>query len=462
MAEKTAWLQNLSYSAEDDRRLITALLEPSAAFKPISGVFPSQLDGQLKVVQRAAGVNMSVDVGTGQAVVAGTENADQGGYIYTNTATVNLTLTAANATNPRIDAIIVRAKDSVYSGALNSVALEVVAGTPAASPAAPTLPANSLLLANVTVPANDTTISNDQIRDMRAYAQLKGQGTNLAFRNRIRNGDFSIGQRGAGSFTANGYGVDGVYLEKFGAGTLSLQPAANAPNDWIGGYESRRALIATVSGQSLTGDGAMFWFPIESVSSLAGQVATLSFGCKLVSGTAKLAVELSQIFGTGGAPSASVSTPVGQIQLAAGWKRYSITFTVPSVAGKTLGNNADALWIGIWISAGATFATRASGIGIQNIAVTFDDVQLEAGAIPTPFERIPQEVQLAWCQRYFEAMPVTVMTASTNFFFKVTKRGVPTISGGGAGFTATLIQTDTLLANQTGQSLQTLLINAEL
>jgi hypothetical protein len=89
------------------------------------------------------------------AVAAGvTRNADG------TTATVasgNVTITTADATNPRIDLVVVS----------NAGVKSVTAGTAAASPVFPAIPANSVVLAAVYVPANDTTIATNQITDKR-------------------------------------------------------------------------------------------------------------------------------------------------------------------------------------------------------------------------------------------------------------------------------------------------------
>lgn len=70
----------------------------------------------------------------------------------------NVTITTANATNPRIDLIVVD----------NTGAKSATAGTAAAEPVFPAIPANSIVLATVYVPANDTTIASNQIIDKRA------------------------------------------------------------------------------------------------------------------------------------------------------------------------------------------------------------------------------------------------------------------------------------------------------
>lgn len=69
----------------------------------------------------------------------------------------NVTITTADATNPRIDLVVVSATGTK----------SVTAGTAAATPVAPAIPASSILLAVVYVPANDTAIGSAQIIDKR-------------------------------------------------------------------------------------------------------------------------------------------------------------------------------------------------------------------------------------------------------------------------------------------------------
>jgi hypothetical protein len=124
-----------------------------------------------QVIQRGAGANNSVDVLAGGVIVPGTESGIQGYYYIVNDATVNVVQTAAHATLPRIDSVIVRARDSFYSGADNDGGLVYVAGTAASSPVEPNLDSlgyeNYYRLANISVPANDNTITTADITDRR-------------------------------------------------------------------------------------------------------------------------------------------------------------------------------------------------------------------------------------------------------------------------------------------------------
>lgn len=135
----------------------------------------SATTGDLAVIQRAAGANMSVDVLLGGALVGGTESAHQGDYFVYSDASINVAITAADATNPRIDLIVVRVTDSEYSGGTNTATVEVVTGTAAGVPAEPTIPANCLTLARVDVAALAASIVTANITDRRRnLSQLGG------------------------------------------------------------------------------------------------------------------------------------------------------------------------------------------------------------------------------------------------------------------------------------------------
>src|SRR4051812_47438970 len=88
--------------------------------------------------------NMSVNVASGQVYIPGTQGTKQADSVGINDPRKNITITAADGTNPRIDLIVAKVQDSLYSGVTNAWSLVVVTGTPAGSPAAPTAPANSL------------------------------------------------------------------------------------------------------------------------------------------------------------------------------------------------------------------------------------------------------------------------------------------------------------------------------
>lgn len=73
-------------------------------------------------------------------------------------AAANATIGTADATNPRLDLVVIT----------SAGAIAVRAGTAAASPKPPVRTANDVVLAVVFVPANDTVIASNQITDLRA------------------------------------------------------------------------------------------------------------------------------------------------------------------------------------------------------------------------------------------------------------------------------------------------------
>jgi hypothetical protein len=126
----------------------------------------------MKVVQRSAGANNSVDIGAGAFIIHGSEGGNLGDYYVTNDGVVNLPMsTAAHGSLPRIDCVAVRVRDSFYSTASNDAEFVYVPGTAAAAPVSPNMDAlgyeNYARLAHISVPANDNTITTAEITDVR-------------------------------------------------------------------------------------------------------------------------------------------------------------------------------------------------------------------------------------------------------------------------------------------------------
>ncbi len=151
-----SWLQNGSHPAENDRLTTQALFATT-------GVVTS---GSMEVTANSP-VGMSVLVASGWAAIVGTTQANMGTYTCYNDATDTLIITTADPTNPRIDRVVVTVNDAYYTGSLNNVVLQVIAGTPAGSPTAPATPANSISLATIAVAAGALSISSGNITDTR-------------------------------------------------------------------------------------------------------------------------------------------------------------------------------------------------------------------------------------------------------------------------------------------------------
>jgi hypothetical protein len=158
MAVRTppSWLQNGSHPAENDRLTTQALWATTGIIK----------DTSLVVAQNSP-PGMSVLVASGWAAIVGTTQANMGTYVGYNDASTVLTVTTANPTNPRIDRVCMTVQDAYYTGSLNDVIMQVVAGTPSATPVAPATPANSISLATIAVGAGATSITTANITDTR-------------------------------------------------------------------------------------------------------------------------------------------------------------------------------------------------------------------------------------------------------------------------------------------------------
>ena len=144
---------------------------------------------ELKVV---AGTGLAVDVPAGQAMVRG--------HYYINDATESLALATADATNDRLDTVVLK----LDPGA-NSIILAVKTGTPAGSPSAPALVQTDagvfeLPLANVLVPATAGVPST--ITDRREY-----MGTKI--------GLWSDSTRPTDTFPYVGFNTDGATFEGY-------------------------------------------------------------------------------------------------------------------------------------------------------------------------------------------------------------------------------------------------------
>lgn len=157
------WLQAGTYPAEDDRRLLSTIFADSEGIVGAS---------TLAVTQRALGVNMSVDVAGGRAIVKGDLGTFEGVYHVDNRNLTNLTVAASDPTNPRIDLVVAEVLNAEYSGVSNLWRLRVITGVPAGSPVAPTLPSNALALATIAVAASASSVVNANITDLRQRAWL--------------------------------------------------------------------------------------------------------------------------------------------------------------------------------------------------------------------------------------------------------------------------------------------------
>ena len=260
----------------------------------------------------------------------------------------------------------------------------------------------SSTLTNLVVGSNDQVLVSDS--SAATGVAWKSYGAqNVAGKNKIINGDFGIWQRGT-SFSTSGslaYNCDRFlsYMDGNGTATTSQQTftPGTAP---VSGYEGTYFLRQAVTTKG-TSTYIQWETRTEDVRTFAGQTATISFWARVNSGTVSpINVQFFQAFGSGG--SSAVYTSAQTATLTSSWVRYSFTFTIPSVSGKTIGAG-NYLGLDVWLP----FSTTTS--------VDYWGVQLEAGSVATPFTTATGTIQgeLAACQRYYYRFAAT----GTNQYF---------------------------------------------
>jgi hypothetical protein len=327
--------------------------------------------------------------------------------------------------------------------------------------------------------ARDVTLgyrnTTQTLRDDTVAASLVALAdANADAENKIINGDFLHWQRGVASSSLSGYVTTDRWVNVMVGGTVTHSLGNHALGDTFAGNNPFYYLRQTVSGQTLAGQCALTSQRIEHPNSYAGQTITVLGWARRSSGAGNMAVELEQVFGTGGSPSPTVSTPGGIVTLTGSWAPFAVTINVPSVTGKVLGALTwGYLGVNFWTSGGTTWAPRQSGLGLQTIGVDLWGIHIRVGtwtAAATNLYRTRNPgTELTLCQRYFETVPIVVSSngAWINAIgFCTTKRIIPilTLSSGslaGGGIAAD-VNRITQNANASGASGATIYADAEL
>lgn len=164
------WLENSDqHNAQDYRAMLASLVSGGIA-----------APGALAVTEAPGTPDMSVRVAAGGVFIRSTRSAAQGIYHAYNDAAVTVVVPAADATNARIDLVVVRVRDEAQDVSLsqNDVVVELVTGTPAATPTEPTISFEDyLVLARINVAASVSAITNSDIVDRRVRSAVVRGGS---------------------------------------------------------------------------------------------------------------------------------------------------------------------------------------------------------------------------------------------------------------------------------------------
>lgn len=264
-------------------------------------------------------------------------------------------------------------------------------------------------------------------------------GARIPGKNRLINGNFDFFQRGnTGNVTsAAPYTADRWICSAAGGATCNWGIGAPA----VGEIPMARRFL----GFNIVAGTTSAWVGqrIENVGTFAGGKATVSFWMRSGVAGKKAGVLIQQVFGSGGSAIVQVDGPV--ITLGTAFQKYTVTFDVPSIVGKTYGTNDNLLLCFFYSD------DRPGLFGGQLINQTglfeLGQVQFEKGEVATEFDFRPPAYELSLCQRYYEKSyntdvnPVTAnaagyesaLIANGGFFlsstprFKVTKRANPSV-----------------------------------
>lgn len=267
-------------------------------------------------------------------------------------------------------------------------------------------------------------------------ADLTAHGADKQFltRQAIINGNFDIWQRGTSFNNPNGvYTADRWLAVYDGTGsTVTVSQQAFTPGQ-ISVPNNPRYFYRWA--QTVAGTGGTYkniTQKIEDVNNFSGQQATLSFWAK-ADAPRIISEIMNQNFGLGG--SSTVYFGSQAINLTTSWQKFTVTFNVPSISGKTIGTgNCLELNFGLPL----------------NTVMTIDiaQVQLNAGSVALPFCPKRFDDELKACRRYYRrnsvdsaygafgiGMAISATTANIFIPFDVKMRASPTLTrGGNLGF----------------------------
>jgi hypothetical protein len=279
---------------------------------------------------------------------------------------------------------------------------------------------------------------------------LGAQAQYMGFKNRIINGQMVIDQRNAGAaVTANAsYPVD-RFVVAINSGSQSVQRSTTVP----AGFFNSLAWTVTTGGAPSAATQNSIRQPLEGFN-----VSDLDFGLASAATVTLSFWVRSSVTGTFS----------GSVMNGAYNRSYVYTYTINSantweyktvtIAGDTSGtwakDNTAGMRVnfdtgsgsnyngtaGVW-SAGEYY--RASGAnsiaGTTGATFYITGVQLEKGSTATSFDYRPYGTELALCMRYFEKSAGNMWSSYgatynyINWFFKVTKRTTPTLTGLASG-----------------------------
>jgi len=226
-------------------------------------------------------------------------------------------------------------------------------------------------------------------------------------RQAIINGNFDVWQRGTSFSTGGEFTADRWRMELNGSSCTTTRQAftpgqTDVPNEPA--YYIRNVVTSSAGASNYV----LLSYKVESVRSFAGQTATLSFWAK-ADASKNIGLSYVQNYGSGGSPSSAVWNQEPQlVALTTSWVKQTITFTIPSLSGKTLGTTNDGYFMfRFFFDSGSTYDEGSASLGQQSGTFEIAQVQFCAGSVALPFQPKSYADELRACQRYYYRVQAT-------------------------------------------------------
>jgi len=272
---------------------------------------------------------------------------------------------------------------------------------------------------------------------------------NVAWRNRIINGNMVIDQRNAGAAvtaTDGGYQIDRYQTFTESAdGVFTVQRVADAPAGFI---NSAKITVTTADASIGASQRYLFLQNIEGFN-----VADFGFGAAGASTVTVSFWAKASVTGTFGGCLSNASFnrtyPFNYSVSAANTWEYKTVTISGDTSGTWLKDNGVGLRVMFGIGVGSSNVGPANAwagagyyqptgsvnlISTLNATLNITGVQLEAGTAASPFEYRDYGRELILCQRYYEVCPFTAQPSVSGIFlyptnqYKVVKRVAPTLT----------------------------------
>lgn len=236
---------------------------------------------------------------------------------------------------------------------------------------------------------------------------------NFSLRNKVINGEMLIAQRGT-SFAAAAsgtFGVDRFVYEVSSDAVVTVSQQADAPSN--NEFQNSLRVAVTTADASLAAGQVVFInhrFEGFNVRDLIGRTFTLSFWVR----SSKTGVHCLALVNSGGDRSYVAEYTINAANT---WEYKTITVSGGLITAGTWnwtnGLGLQAMWC---MGSGSTFHTTAGAWQTGNFRATANQVncldtignifaitgvQLEVGAVATPFEHRHYGMELGLCQRYY-------------------------------------------------------------